>query len=239
MVSPPSPVPEPRPSMRCAVLRIAGALCAIAALVVVLRAGHPELTTGPADSTWAPEGVRSLATPAGLLGLALAAAAIGLLTAAARPGRRASPRTFFDAAERRAITEAIAAAESRTAGEIRVHVERRTAGEPLEAARRVFVEIGMTRTAARTGVLVYLSVEDHAFAIVGDEGIDRVVPPDFWEEIRARMAARFGEGRFAPGVVEAVAQVGEKLRLHFPVPPGDRDELSNALSIEDEAPRVD
>jgi uncharacterized membrane protein len=90
----------------------------------------------------------------------------------------------------------------------------------------------MDATAARNGVLVYLSVDDHRFAIVGDEGIDQVVPDGFWDEIKDGMQARFGDGEFAEGIVEAVAKVGEKLQSYFPYQNGDVNELSDEISTD-------
>lgn len=214
------------------IVLVLGAALAVAALVWVLRATHPELGTGAAESTWAPHGLEALATRRGLAALGLAALALVLLVVALRPGRRASPATFFDETEREAIREAIAAAEEQTSGEIRLHLARRTRGDVLAAAQVAFHAIGMTRTAARNGVLIYLSVEDRRFAIVGDEGIDRVVPEGFWDEIKETMRQRFAADRFAEGIAEAVRRVGEKLRAYFPLQAGDVNELPDDISTE-------
>jgi uncharacterized membrane protein len=214
------------------IVLVLGAVVAVAALVWVLRATHPELGTGAAESTWAPHGLEALATRRGLAALGLAALALVFLVVALRPGRRASPATFFDETEKQAIRAAIAAAEDRTSGEIRLHLARRTRGDVLRAAEAAFQAIGMTRTAARNGVLIYLSVEDHRFAIIGDEGIDRVVPEGFWDEIKATMRERFAADRFAEGIAEAAGRVGEKLHAYFPLREGDVNELSDEISTE-------
>jgi uncharacterized membrane protein len=213
-------------------LLAAGSGLAATAIVVFLLVTQPELGTGEAESTWSPRGLGGLATPRGLLALALAVTAFVLLVLAVRPGRRASPATFFDAGEKRAIAAAIAAAESRTAGEIRVHLARRTRGDVLAAAKAAFEALGMTRTAARNGVLIYLSVEDHRFAILGDEGIDRVAPEGFWDEIKESLREHFEGDRFAEGIVAAVGRVGDKLHAFFPLQAGDVNELSNEISTE-------
>jgi len=77
-----------------------------------------------------------------------------------------------------------------------------------------------------------LSVEDHRFAIVGDEGIDRVVPEGFWDEVKSGMQKRFAADRFAEGIVEAVDQIGDKLRAYFPIAKGDVNELTDEISTE-------
>ena len=141
------------------------------------------------------------------------------------PGRR----LLSEAGERR-VEAAIRAAELRTSGEIRVHVERRCDGDALSAARRWFVRLGMSRTAERNGVLVYVAIDDRAFAIVGDDGIHAKVGPSFWEGLRDGLHADFGRGEFASGIERAVTEAGRTLAEHFPRQARDRDELSNEVS---------
>ncbi len=211
---------------------ILGAVLAAVAFVWLVRALHPDLGIGKAESTWAPEGLRGLFTARGFLAVVMAVASLTLLILAFRPGRRASPSTFFSREEKWTIQQAIARAEERTSGEIRVHLARFTHGDVLEAAKAVFQTIGMHATKARNGVLIYLSVEDHRFAIVGDAGIDGVVPAGFWDEIKAGMQERFAADRFAEGIAEAVRQVGEKLQTYFPIEKGDINELTDDISTE-------
>ena len=101
----------------------------------------------------------------------------------------------------------------------------------LDHAAFIFEELGMHRTAARNGVLIYVSVLDHRLAVIGDAGIHSVVPEGFWTDVLAILRLHFAAGRNADGLVEAVAMVGEKLRHHFPRLAGDRNELTDELSI--------
>jgi uncharacterized membrane protein len=143
--------------------------------------------------------------------------------------RSETPAHFFSDDESGRIVDAIRRAEGTTTGEVRVRLERRTKGPVLDAARAVFHRLGMDRTAARNGVLLYLSLQDHAFAIYGDAGVD-VVGASGWNAIRDRMAARFRKGAFADGVVDAIGEVGAVLATHFPAAAADRNELSDDLS---------
>lgn len=147
-----------------------------------------------------------------------------------RRPRKAHPHHFFSRREKQRIMAAIAAAEAKTSGEIRVHVESSCGGDPLARAREVFTALGMDRTAARNGVLIYLAVGDRAFAIIGDEGIDRVVPPGFWEETKDVMEGYFREGLFVEGVLHGIASVGEHLAAYFPRQPDDVNELPDEPS---------
>ena len=88
---------------------------------------------------------------------------------------------FLSKAEEQEIVHAIVEAEKNTSGEIRVHIEEHTEKSPLERAQEVFFELHMHETQDRNGVLFYVGVADKKFAIVGDEGIDKVVEADFWD----------------------------------------------------------
>ena len=79
------------------------------------------------------------------------------------------------------------AAELATSGEIRVHVEVGARKPALEVATRTFRELGMEKTQDRNGVLILLAVDRREFAILGDEGINKVVPEDFWDTERDLM----------------------------------------------------
>jgi uncharacterized membrane protein len=211
---------------------VLGAVLAAIAMVWLLRAANPELGTGEVEATWAPAGLQGFFTARGLSGLGLGLVALFLLILGLRPGRRATPATFFTPEEKRVIQAAIAAAEAKTAGEIRVHLARRSRGDVLAAAKAAFQTLGMHATQARNGVLIYLSVEDHRFAIVGDEGIDRVVPEGFWDEVKTRMQGRFEADRFAEGIAEAVEMIGDKLCAFFPIGKCDVNELTDEISAE-------
>lgn len=140
-------------------------------------------------------------------------------------------RRFFTAAQKEQIVQAIQAAEHQTSGEIRVHVESSVGGpEPLERAKVVFRKLGMDRTALRNGVLIYLAVVDRKFAIIGDSGIDQVVPANFWADTKEVLRGHFSEGRFLEGIVFGINSVGEHLQKHFPCSTADINELTDELS---------
>lgn len=131
------------------------------------------------------------------------------------------------------IINAIAAAEKLTSGEIRVHVQPK-AGEAIrDVAERTFERIGMTKTALRNGVLLFIASEENRFVILGDQGIDTNVPPEFWKDIADQLANRFRAGEFTDGIVEAIESAGAQLRQYFPRAADDVDELSNEIHIDD------
>lgn len=139
---------------------------------------------------------------------------------------------LFPPSEQERIIAAIKEAETATSGEIRVHIEKTSSGKPaFDRAVEVFLSLKMDQTAARNGVLIYLAVEDHQFAIIGDKGIDSVVPPNFWENTRNVMQACFRDKKFSEGLVKGILAAGQELKAHFPYQSNDSDELSNEISF--------
>jgi len=85
------------------------------------------------------------------------------------------------------------------------------------------------RTAARTGVLIYLSLDEHCAEIVADRAISEKVPPEAWGEAMAALIDHVREDRAAQGMVEAVQRVGALLASHFPRTHDDSNELPDRL----------
>jgi uncharacterized membrane protein len=89
----------------------------------------------------------------------------------------------------------------------------------------------MQKTEKRNGVLFYLAVKNRRFAIMGDKGINSVVPEDFWDSIKNLLLNHFREERFTEGLMEGISMVGTKLKNHFPYLSGDVNELSDDISF--------
>lgn len=140
--------------------------------------------------------------------------------------------TFFTPEQQETIVRAIAEAEHSTSGEIRVHVETSCKVNVLDEAAWLFKKVGMHKTADRNGVLIYLALKERSFAIIGDSGINAVVPAGFWDAVRDHMQQRFSEGLFSEGLAEGVKMAGEKLREHFPRSKNDVNELTDAISFD-------
>lgn len=136
---------------------------------------------------------------------------------------------IFSSEEQSLILHAIQKAENRTSGEIRVAVEHRSKKPPLERAAYFFEKAGMHQTALRNGVLIYLAVDDHTFAIIGDKGINEKVPAGFWEETKSIMLNFFKQGKLAEGVAEGITHVGFQLKKLFPVSEDDINELPDDI----------
>lgn len=127
------------------------------------------------------------------------------------------------------VVAAIGAAELRTSGEIRVFVSREPADDAVAAATKQFERLGMTQTAARNGVLIFIAPASRTFAVLGDTGIHEKCGDGFWRELADAMTAEFQRGNFTAGLELGIARAGELLAEHFPRRPDDRNELPDRV----------
>ena len=137
---------------------------------------------------------------------------------------------FLTKAEEQEIVEAIGVAEKNTSGEIRVHIEKETSIAAIDRAMEVFRNLNMENTLERNGVIIYVAVKSHQFAIYGDKGINEKVGADFWNSTKDAMADHFKKGNFKQAIIDGILKAGEQLKTHFPFQDNDKDELSNELS---------
>lgn len=144
---------------------------------------------------------------------------------------RTSARDFFTKQEEQQIRQAIMNAELDTSGEIRVHIENKCPGDVMDRAAFIFKKLDMHQTKLRNGVLIYLAVKNRKFAIIGDQGINQVVPENFWDDVKLLMLNHFRNGEFTKGLSEAIALAGKQLQDHFPHQKDDVNELSDDISF--------
>jgi len=137
---------------------------------------------------------------------------------------------FLTREEELAVVEAIRLAEKETSGEIRVHIEKATSIDTFARAMEVFHLLRMDETELKNGVLIYVAVDNHAFVICGDKGINDLVAPTFWDSTKEIMAAQFKYGNFSQGLIAGVQKAGAQLQQYFPCHDNDTDELSNEIS---------
>jgi len=142
------------------------------------------------------------------------------------------PEAFVRALDDERIVAAIRAAESRTRAEVRVHLAARAVDDPQAAGARAFERLGMTRTAERNGVLLFVAPASQSFAVLGDRGIHERCGDELWTEVAAAMREEFQAGRFTEGILAGIAKVADELARHFPRSEGDgdRNELPDGVS---------
>jgi uncharacterized membrane protein len=142
------------------------------------------------------------------------------------------PDAFVKSLDDERIVAAIREAEARSRGEIRVHVAEREVADPRTEAAHLFDQLGMTDTAERNGVLLFVAPESQSITVLGDRGAHERCGDAFWTTVVEAVRDEFRAGRFTEGIVAGVRALGDELARHFPRRPGDvdRNELPDGVS---------
>ncbi len=129
------------------------------------------------------------------------------------------------------IKQSIEWAEKATSGEVRVCVESKCATDAYERAIVCFYDLKMEATALRNGVLIYVALNDKKFAIIGDEGINKAVPLDFWNSTKKLMVDKFKNNELAEGISVGIIEAGKQLKKYFPNQADDINELPDDITF--------
>ena len=140
-------------------------------------------------------------------------------------------KDFLTSEDEQRLIKAIQKAEDHTSGEIRVHIESLCEGDALERAYEVFHQLEMDTTELRNGVIFYLALDSHRFAIYGDKGIHEKVGHNFWEDEVKLVIDHFKKQDYITGMELAIHEVGQKLKTFFPYDEDDVNELPDEISI--------
>ncbi|MDZ4666163.1 MAG: TPM domain-containing protein [Bacteroidota bacterium] len=128
------------------------------------------------------------------------------------------------------LIKAIQTAEQQTSGEIRVHFDANKVDSALDRAKQIFEKLKMHETELRNGILFYVNLKQKQFAVWGDEGINKIVPANFWDEVKDTAITNFKEGKTIDGLEKCILMSGEQLKKYFPLAEGDKNELKNDIS---------
>ena len=130
-----------------------------------------------------------------------------------------------------AVKGAIEKAERETSGQIRVSVSPFFWGNLRGTAEKAFARLGMTGTAQRNGVLIFVVPSRRRFVILGDEGIHAKAGQEFWDKTAAAISDRFKSGDFTGGLVHGIEEAAKQLAAHFPRGPVDTNELPDDVDL--------
>ena len=140
---------------------------------------------------------------------------------------------FIPSEGQRRIAAAITEAERHTTGEICVHVTPRCRGDVMKRAVKTFNRLHLYTTKRRNAVLIFVAYNDRKLAILGDTGINEVVPEGFWDNEVEELARFLKAGRPVDGLCTIIAHMGERLSHYFPGERDDENELSNEVTFDD------
>jgi putative membrane protein len=97
-----------------------------------------------------------------------------------------------------------------------------------QRAETAFLEEEVFATRDRTGILIFVALFEHQVVVLGDAGINRVVPDGAWKQVVAEMVEGIRVGRPAEALIAAIGDCGRLLAAHrLEIRPDDFDELDN------------
>jgi uncharacterized membrane protein len=126
------------------------------------------------------------------------------------------PKKFIEQLPHDTLIAAILDAEHKTSGEIRVLISHKSVEDPVAAAQKEFIRLGMTSSPERNGVLIFVAPRSHKFAVIGDTGVHAKCGDVFWQELAKAMTDYFRKSEFNEGIIHGVKKAGELLAEHFP-----------------------
>jgi putative membrane protein len=98
-----------------------------------------------------------------------------------------------------------------------------------QKALEQFYARGLHLTAARTGVMIFLAVEEHVVEVIADAGIYDKVDKSFWNDTVAILLKHIKAGDTTGGFEEAITVCGAALAQHFPPTDDNPNELPDVL----------
>jgi uncharacterized membrane protein len=140
------------------------------------------------------------------------------------------PEKFINKEDEGRLIKSIRLAEKNTSGEICVHLQKKIKGSVMDAALKAFKTLKLDQTASKNGVLIFIVPSSRQFAILGDKGINDVVPENFWDDIIHDLQGYFRSGEMVDGLCVNIEKIGEKLKAHFPYQDNDVNELPDEIS---------
>jgi len=99
-------------------------------------------------------------------------------------------------------------------------------------AVRAFYEKGLYKTRFHTGVLIFLSLLEHKVWILADKGIYEKMTQETLNRFAQEVSLGIKEGRACEALCRAIERIGRLLTDHFPISPGDTDELPDEVMTE-------
>jgi putative membrane protein len=98
-----------------------------------------------------------------------------------------------------------------------------------ERAVRAFYEKRLYKTRDETGVLIFISHLERKVWILGDRGVDKMIPHALWQGLARELSAGIKDNRACETLCEVIGKIGKELAVHFPRKPDDTNELSDKM----------
>ncbi len=138
----------------------------------------------------------------------------------------------------KSISAKIGEIEKTTSGELVITIkEKRSWTEKSksvrERAEKEFISANINKTKDATGILIFIIFKAKEFCILADKGINEKVGQSVWDGIAEEIKNNFAQEEYYNGIIKGIEQAGKILSQHFPIQPGDVNELPNEVRISD------
>ena len=101
-------------------------------------------------------------------------------------------------------------------------------------ALQAFYEKGLYKTHLNTGVLFFLSLLERKVWVLADKGIYEKIKQETLNQFAGQVSGGVRDRQAGQALVQAIQGVGNLLAEHFPITPGDIDELPDEVMTLDE-----
>ena len=101
--------------------------------------------------------------------------------------------------------------------------------EVQEAAIASFFTERLYKTKDANGILIFISVLERKVWVLADAGINARIDPGQWQSIIDLITRGIKEKRQCEAICNAIVQIGELLKTHFPIQDDDINELHNLI----------
>lgn len=127
--------------------------------------------------------------------------------------------------------------EKVSSGEIRIVIRRHKPFlkklKPIkEIAEKEFVNSKMQNTKNRNAVLLYICEIEKEFRIVADDGMNSVVPNNFWSQLSVKVSEKFKMEEYFNGINLLINEIKILMAKYFPIKENDVNELPNNIVIQ-------
>jgi putative membrane protein len=102
----------------------------------------------------------------------------------------------------------------------------------MQRAMRAFYEKGLYKTKKNTGVLFFLSLLERKVWVLADIGINEKIDQATPNRFANLVSQGIKDGNSCEALCAAIKEAGDLLEKHFPITPGDTDELPDEVMTE-------
>ena len=96
-----------------------------------------------------------------------------------------------------------------------------------------FYRLGVKETRNSIGILIFISLAERKVVVLADKAIAEKLPSTTWDSVVHLILDQRKASTLTEGILAGLAFCGNMLVEHFPIQPGDMNELKNHLVIKE------